>query len=92
MSLLQYRDETGTGPCTERVQGNASLLLPWSTGSRALLPARTSVGENNPQCPGHLGQVGGKVRFSFSAEIPAEISSVPQFPHLCVGTVSFPGG
>lgn len=55
------------------------------------LPAGTSVGENNPQCPGHLGQVGGRVRFGFSAEIPAEISSVPRFPHLCVGTVSFPG-
>lgn len=92
MSLLHYRDESGTGPCTERLQGNVFLLLTWGIGSRALLPAGTSVGKNNPQCPGHLDQVGGKVEFGFSAEIPAEISSVPSFPQLCVGTVSLPGG
>lgn len=92
MSLLHYRDETGTGLCTERVQGNVFLLPTWGTGSRALLPAGTSVGKNNLQCPGHLDQVGGRVKFGFSAEIPAEISSVPRFPQLCVGTVSFQGG
>lgn len=92
MFLLHCRDETGTGLCTDRVQGNVSLLPTCSIGSRALLPAGTSVGKNNPQCPGHLGQVGGRVEFGLSAEISAEISSVPQFPHLCAGTVSFPGG
>lgn len=92
VSLLHCRDETGTGLYTKRVQGNASLLPTWCIGSRALLPAGPSVGKNNPWCPGHIGQVGGRVEFGFSAEIPAEISSVPRFPHLCVGTVSFPGG
>lgn len=92
MSLLHYRDENGTGPYTDSVQGNVSVLPTCGIGSGALLPAGTSVGKNNPQCPGHLGQVGGRVELGFSAEISAEISSVPQFPHLCVGTVSFPGG